>query len=70
MNGTGAAEADLLGLGGAEASTSESNASGDLAETDFAPAREWFELRRAKILESESSWSGWVDELDGVCALY
>ena len=42
---------------------------GDLREEDFAPARQWFEERKAKEVVSiptEKMWNGWSDELDGV----
>ena len=57
---SGGAE-DLLELEGAGTSL------GDLKDEDFAPARKWFERRRADVgTTSFGSWSGWSDELDGV----
>ena len=62
-----AAEADLLGIGAPEARASGSGGSpGDLVEADFAPAKTWFDKRRAKVLEAKDSWTGWLEELDGV----
>ncbi|KAH8113091.1 hypothetical protein DFH11DRAFT_361122 [Phellopilus nigrolimitatus] len=59
-----AKEEDLLGLS-TSASGSGSASEGELTETDFAPARAWFERRRAEEHAATQSWSGWSDELDG-----
>ena len=41
---------------------------GDLNDEDFAPAVKWYERRRADAERTSfGSWSGWSDELDGVC---
>ena len=46
---------------------------GDLRDEDFAPARKWFEDRKAAqviFTPTEKAWNGWSEELDGVCSLH
>lgn len=64
-----AEDADLLQLGQSSGTASQPivSSEGELSEEDLVPAREWFECRKALRPTSSQPWTGWSDELDGVC---